>query len=481
MRRVVWGVVGIVGAIGCGSSSTGPHAGGPGISILAGDNQTDTVQSSLIQALVIKVTTPSGTSAAGQVVQFTAVPDTANGGSSTDLLVAPLSSPAYSSSAVDTTNSAGQAAVTVMLGTFARKTRLVIKIPVLGYVDTARYTVTAGAAAAMSFDDTTVYANQAVPLSAAATDRFGNATNAAVSYSVVSGPGTISGTALTVTTFGVVTVKATSGTFSATAHITGVPHGTIAASFMSGTGIASFNLDGSGYHVITSVQAGTVKWSPDGQSLVFDQTQNVGLYYGTPVIHRVTLDGSISDVDTNTSAIDAWPIYSRDGSWVYYERVGSGNTIWRAHPDGSSASVLPVPAGSISFPSVSPNGLNVAYTVYGFGDINVAPIGSGTPTDIGVSALYSQFSPVANVIAFVGGPSTGMFGGPLGIVNSDGTSKAFLTGPNTLYAPQFDWSPDGKWLIAFNELSGHIELISVPGGLVLPLPYTSNLGSPTWH
>jgi hypothetical protein len=46
----------------------------------------------------------------------------------------------------------------------------------------------------------------------------------------------------------------------------------------------------------------------------------------------------------------------------------------------------------------------------------------------------------------------------------------------------FDWSPDGQWLVAADAATGRLDLISASLGTILPLPFTAGQSyvSPTW-
>jgi Tol biopolymer transport system component len=90
-----------------------------------------------------------------------------------------------------------------------------------------------------------------------------------------------------------------------------------------------------------------------------------------------------------------------------------------------------------------------------------------------MQALSASWAPNSNVIAI-------NEIGPISLIHSDGTGLTVLT-TNT-YEPELAWSPDGNWIAARNATSGKIDLLSVATpGLVLTLPYTGGIGSPTWH
>jgi WD40-like Beta Propeller Repeat len=463
------------------SSSTGPSGATshPGINLIAGNQQTDTVQTVLNQALVVQINQSNGAPAANQIVQFQAISaDTTpfpNAGDWCDPV--PLLSNQPVSFVADSTDAQGQASVGIALGTRAGKARLLVRVPALGYVDTATFTVTAGAAASLvTGPDTSVYVNGTVNLHSAVLDRFGNPRTDAVTYSVLSGPAKLSGSTVTITGFGQALIAGMADSKKDTTIITGLPSGSIAASLDAG-GIVTFNLDGSGYKTITSTAAGTVVWAPNGASVAFDQTQGGGTEGGSATLLSATVPaGSVSTLDNSGGSIDAWPAYSRDGSWIYYVKITNSADIWRVHPDGSGDAMVTMQATNpAQFPSPSPDGTQLAYVVPGAANVEILTLATGAQTQLGsVAAISVAWSPSSNQIAFTGAGSV------IGVVNSDGTGQSFLT--TAPYYPQLGWSPDGKWIIARNQSTNKIDLISVTTpNLVLPVGFTGSVGSPSWH
>jgi hypothetical protein len=467
----------VVGA--CGSS-TAPHTSTPhpNIYFFAGNQQTDTVQAVPAQALVVLIT-HNGSLVSNAVVQFEAVSaaDSANpyGGDWVD--VASLSSNQPTSFVAETTNTQGEVAVDLFYGTRAGTAPLVVKVPALGYVDTAKFTVTAGGASTLRSGpaDTAVYVNGTVNLHTAVVDRFGNPRTDPVSYAIVSGPAHLSGSTVTVTAIGRVAVSGRANKATDTSYISGVPSGTMAATLDAG-GVAVFNLDGSHYKTITTQPAGTLVWAPSGSSLVFDATTGGGTSGGGPFLYGITTSGSITAIDNSGGPTDAWPAYSHDGTWIYYTKITDSFDIWRVHPDGTADSLLSATAGSppSEFPSPSPDGTSVAYVVPGDATVEILNLSNGVSTPLGsIVANSTAWSPNENVIAYNAN-------GIISTIHPNGTGQTVLTGAN--YEYQLGWSPDGNWIVARNINTRKIDLISVTTpNLILPLGYTGAMDSPTWH
>jgi Tol biopolymer transport system component len=464
----------ILATAGCGSS-TAPaiKQHNPPISFLAGNGQTDTVQALLQYALIVRVGSgPSGQSSAHQVIRFQSVADSGQYRALVEPLIGGIPQPFLG----DSTDAGGEVGVVVTLGQDAGPAQIVVSVPEFGYVDTARFTVLPGHAVGMfaAPNDTNAYLNGTVTLRTAAVDRYGNPRNDPVSFLVLSGLGTLNGSTLTVQEYGPIQVVGTSDGYIDTTTVFGVPTGSIAASGASGTGIFTFNLDGSGLTQITGAAAGTLKWAPNGSSLVFDQVVN-GLYGATGLLQGIQLNGGQVTTLVNSSIAVAYPQYSRDGQWIYYDAYSITQPMWRVHPDGTGNSLVNMvsPEG-LQFPSPSSDGTQVSYILGSeIGDLKILTLSSGTVVDLGVKGVSDVWSPTGNVIAYLTLSNT------LATINSDGTGqKTIASGP---YGPQFDWSPDGAWLIARNTATSRLELILVATQLVIPLDYTSNYGSPTWH
>jgi hypothetical protein len=457
----------------CSKSSTGPGHGSTGVAFVTGNGQSDTVQAALVQALVVRVVTPAGQAAAHQVVQFVTEPDSLGA----QVYVEPLSSQNPTTFVADTTDASGQTSVVVVMGFVAGPGHLVVRVPVYGYSDTAVFTIKAGNAAGLTLSppDTAVFVDSSVTFTTAVVDRFGNHRSDPVALSVVSGPATLSGTRATATAVGRVVLVATAGKAVDTAGISAVPLGTLAAGGPGG--IVMFNLDGSNYHLIATVPAGTVKWAPSGTQLAFDETIE-GEGGGNGIIGAVDLSGAVTQVD-NSATIAAWPQVSRDGMWVYYCRISNGAVNWRARLDGSggSDSLLSQMPDVDIFETPSSDGLHIAYVAdhSGASDLRVLTLATGAVTSLGLTAWSPTWSPTSDLIAYLAGADDPS---PVAVVHSNGSGPRTLTA-NT-YFNNIDWSPDGQWIVALNAGTRKIDLINATSGMTLPLPFTGSQWSPTW-
>jgi hypothetical protein len=482
-------VVPLAALAACGGSSAimpPPPPVAPQIALLSGNNQADTIQATLVTPLIIQVASRvNGAPAVHQVVrlQSIALPDS-QGYEAYLQPAAPSPVGTIPSQFLpETTDASGKISAIVTLGPRAGHARVVISVPAFDLVDTAVFTVKPGAAIALRAApaDTVLYVDSAVTIRTTAVDRLGNSLNTPIAFTVLSGPVTVSGNTVTTTGFGPAAVVASIDGLRDTTHILIVPTGTIAGSLANGTGIVMFNLDGSGHRQITTVPAANVKWAPSGSSLVFDQA-GIGNVNSAPLL-SVTLDGTVSTLDETPGFVDAFPSYSTDGNWIYFDKysptsTSTGGGIYRVHPNGIGSAAIPA-TYSATYASPSPDGQQVAIAFASGGDIVLADPVTGSVTDLGafgVTGLALTWSP-SKQIAFLPG-----FDGNISAVNADGSNNRVLAHDSPVgYANQFDWSPDGQWIIARNMTTYQLELLSATSNLTIPLPGTGNIVSPTWH
>jgi hypothetical protein len=461
----------------CSTEQTAPKHGSVGVQFISGNGQSDTLQATLAQPLVVRVLDLNGQPAPGQSVAFVG----AAGFEGAQAYAQPPGSQLLDSRVTATTDSTGHASVAVVLGIGAGPAHLIVQVPQYGYSDTAVFTVNPGNAfrVAVSPADTAVYADSSLTLSVAVVDRGDNPRPTdPVSVAVAAGPGTVSGKRVTTTAAGVVTLVASAAMLRDTALVSAVPQGILATGNFGG-GVAVFNLDGSDYHVITNLAAGTIKWAPSGTEVVFDETQG-GEYGGTGVIDATGLSGAITHVDSS-GATGAWPQVSRDGVWVYYSRLdgSAGSVTWRARLDGSGGSdsiVSQMPDFDI-YPAPSRDNLHIAYVAdhNSTTDLRVLTLATGAVRSLGVNAWSPVWSPTADVIAYIAGPGDPA---PIAVINSDGTGARTLT--TATYYGNIDWSPDGQWIVGLNFNSHKIDIVNATSGQTIQLPYTGSEWSPSW-
>jgi Tol biopolymer transport system component len=119
------------------------------------------------------------------------------------------------------------------------------------------------------------------------------------------------------------------------------------------------DLDGSNPVQLTSLAvAGTAtpRWSPDGQTIVFNSTPE-----GQQEIYTVPAAGGRPRRLTSHPANDTIPSFSRDGRWIYFTSTrGGGNRIWRIPATGGDAVQITQDIGVVALEA--PDGQSIFYT-----------------------------------------------------------------------------------------------------------------------
>jgi hypothetical protein len=476
--RSLWLVTICLAACGGGSTPTGTPR--TSLVIISGAGQTDTCLA-LLQPLVVQLTGPG---AAGQPIQFQTTVDKYGRSpvilQRTDTASIPFGTPnLLAMNLVDTTDASGKATVYMRLNEDAPRTALIsVSVPALGIADTVSETVIQGAPVGiLQQNDTAVAIGSTDSLHAYVYDEFFNPRLAdPITYQVVSGPVTVSGTTVTGATLGLAVVGATArGVLTPRlTNITVVPQGTLA--FGNTNGIVVSNLDGSQARAFPVAQVGNVRWSPDGTTIVYDNGSR-GFSVGSLTLHAVTIsDGTTTTIDSGAIG-HYWPHYSRDGAWLYWTDILSGtlgyaSVLWRAHVDGTMKDSIPGTDSSWTS-SPSPDGSQLVYSLLTYSGLRIITLGTGAETTLPVQAFAPRWAPSGTQIAYLA-ISSGA-GGPIDLINADGTGNRVVKANQ--YDFSVDWSPDGQWLIAQNDQTTTFDIINVATGMTLPLPFT---GSTTW-
>jgi Tol biopolymer transport system component/predicted Ser/Thr protein kinase len=119
--------------------------------------------------------------------------------------------------------------------------------------------------------------------------------------------------------------------------------------------------DASGAHQVAlttlgPTAMGSPRWSPDGQTIVFDRYEN-----GHSMIYAVSAEGGKPRRMTSDAFSNIRPSFSRDGKWIYFSSNRTGrNEIWKIPSGGGEAQQLTRNFGSEPFES--PDGKQLYYT-----------------------------------------------------------------------------------------------------------------------
>jgi hypothetical protein len=452
-------------AAACTGDGIGPGAGGrPGIHLVTRLPESDTV-GALLPTLAIEVRDAQGKPAAGTTVQLEAlsVPracDPACGPAPGMFFVQPEGG--YSWLVTLTTDAEGTARAQGVLGTVAGTARMVMRAAPSGYTDTVSVTVRPGATASVRLSpaDTAVQVGRGYTLRAVALDRYGNvAGTPAATLSTFSADVSLQGMQVTGVSFGRAQIQGTIGGMTATAHVSVVPAGTLAATrayWNAPPATVLMALDGSGRTVL----------------MVYDAPDRPDRIYGYH-LSTATTQTLLDVVNHPRVRQAASPRYSPDGAWVWfsgYESSTGNSLLWRMRPDGAGLELITPQeprAVNAAYPFPSPDGTRVVYSgrrtweedLYGLYLLNVAT-GVHTPVT-GGGTSHPRWSPTAEWIS-LSGSSTGR----IYLVRPDGSGFAELPGVSGWIS---EWSPDGRWLLV-QGTQDRWSVVEAATGESVPLP-----------
>lgn len=480
--------IGTAVALGSCTSSTEPGGHSSLLRFVSGEGVTDTVQAFLGQPLLVEVHDSSGALAPiGTLVRFSPM-DSPRG---FEASVEALTATSYFSFATGTTDGAGRTAVLVRLGTTAGTARIVISVPTLNIVDTARFTAKPGAAtqALIAPQDTALYVGRSFTLRGGVADRWGNPRPDPVTWSTT-GPGisVTSDGVVTTSAIGRFTIAASTPQGPTTSKVSVVPPGRLVG--WDGASLPGFivaaDMDGANLTRLASVTDGGVgahpAWIPGTNTVVYTAVDN-----GMQRLYKVDVGGVaqpfFSAALPNVTN-QAEPTPTADGKWVYFSAydsrcVPAAYCLYRARADGSSPEMLGdvISTSRVNWhPAPSPDGARLAFVTdggYAYPNL-VEQIDVPTKTYVS-SVVYGDapaWSPDGTRIAYVA-PT----GGGIVLMNPDATNPRTIAVGDPIGGP-LAWSPDSKWIIGRGWTT--IELVNVATGEVLPLPWAFYLRAPSW-
>ena len=476
--------IGAAVALGSCTSSTEPREHSSLLRFLSGEGIADTVQAFLGQPLIVEVHDSSGALAPiGTLVSFGAM---SSAGGQPEAWVRAVTGTAYYPLATAPTDGAGQAGVLVRLGTIAGTARIVISVPTLHILDTARFTATPGAAtqAFIAPLDTALFVGKSFKLRGGVADQWGNPRPGPVTW-IATGPGisVTSDGVVTASAIGRFTIAASTSKGATTSKVSVVPPGLLVGAVSDGASLVTADMDGGHLTKVASMADGGIgahpAWIPGTNTIVYTTLDN-----GMQRLYKVDVgsppqpffSGALPNVTHQ-----AEPTPTADGKWVYFSAydsrcVPTDYCLYRARSDGSSPEMLGdvISKSSVSWhPAPSPDGARLAFVVnWGYPYSNLV-LQIDVPTKTYVSnTVYGDapaWSPDGKRIAYL--PPTG---GGIGLMNPD-TSDPRTIAAGELFIGPLAWSPDSNWIIARGWST--IELINVATGEVLPLPWAFYLRS----
>jgi len=242
--------------------------------------------------------------------------------------------------------------------------------------------------------------------------------------------------------------------------------------------------DGSDLLQLTTGDAASPRWSPDGSTLAFTMPQADGSWQ----IATIPAGGGAATLLTSGPGMSELPSWSPDGSWIAYDHSpqiggpGFHNVLYRMNADGTNPRLLGNPDTFDVQPAVSPDGTKVAFLRLNadgvFGTLWVRDITSGDERQLvaaGVDVETPSWSPDGRWIMYTGDPLTILrvasdgSGTPVVIVDATKNPRAYKAsyspdGRRILFGcngPDGDAictaNPDGSGLALIGDLPGYIE------------------------
>ena len=451
-------------ALACAACSDNGPSGDSGVTVVAGANQSDTVLTTLVQALVVDVISDQA-AAQGVIVRF----DAKLADDQPTLLVAPLvGQSVFSPSTAIATDSRGRASVRIQLGAIAGPAEVLISVPELGFSTTATYTVEPGLPFALIVapQDTVVEVGATFGSRSTVTDRLGNPLDEPVTLVEPSSNLTVAGSQITAGAPGRGTVSVRAGALSDVLRVFIGPRSAISG--LTSTALLIFETNGSIATNAPLSRAGgpfTADWSPDGQLLVADDRGGGRLRLIQPNGQAITLGASTED----------WPLYpefSPDGQWIYYSRSDQGWHIRRMRPDGSEDQAVPSIPGNHVAPTLSPDGRSMAVVNLEPDRIEIFDFASRTLSEIAAAAHSPSWSPDGSRIAFVNTTSN-----RIEVMNPDGSGRHVVSPAGRQFELGLDWTQDGLFILAFDKDAEEIVALDPESQTVLEYRSTG-IGAP---
>jgi len=475
----------------CGGDSTGPGSGKPGIRAVAGAGITDTVDAAPLQALVVEVRGQDGALASGVVVRFEPKPvdETQPYYSEPTMRVCPLSAQncaAYYGVVTDTTDTRGRAKVTVQLGRVLGPGVVRLTVPEFGLSDSATYTITAGAPAAVivAGGDTTLDIGGTATLSGRVVDRYNNPRTEATTLSA--GPGsaiTLNAATGTVTAreMGTQWILVRYNTLVDSASVRVVPAGRLLVWSSPEQAVRLVNINGSGERTIVTGVA-----SDYGAFPQFDGTrQRITLHtgsqsYGGPSNTLLVIDttgASRRDIIGFSSIMVTR--YLADGTIMVVglsstDASHPGYSLWRVATDNTITFVASLPgfAGSYGGADVSHDGTRVAYLAASVSpsELRLLDVASGTTTVLDVNANSPRWSAQDDRIVYLSTPS-GYYNsdGTATVINANGSGRKVLN--SFIFSPGMSWSPDGTYVVGRATDYSGFRVVRVSDGAAVSLKF----------
>lgn len=210
-------------------------------------------------------------------------------------------------------------------------------------------------------------------------------------------------------------------------------------------------------------------WSPDGNHIVFVSDKD-----GSRDLYLVSADGALQQRLTNSLLQEQHPTWSPDNTRIAFS-TGHNESVYVINIDGSDQRKL----GDGHSPTWSPDSTHLAFTSPQSGILITDVMGTTVQTlNVGT---HPHWSPDGTHFAFLTIFKAGVRAS-LGVVQVDGSNLRILI-EDIPWDTDFQWSPNGQWLVFTNGATlepehRSISVINIDGS---ERTWLADGSQPTWQ
>ena len=371
-------------------------------------------------------------------------------------------------------------------------------MPEFGFVDSATYTVNAGAPVSLraAVADTLLNIGDTASIRGTAYDRYSNIRAASVTFSASVGDalsvnattGVIAGTAM-----GAQFVLARLGSLIDSVRVVVLPQGRL-VTWSNNRTLQLLDIDGTNVRLLlaSAISEWDVvpQFDPTRQRVTFHVTGKT-LFNGAPNV-VVVLDTTgasrrdILDADSKFLQVYAQRLFADGSILVFALRSTNPSTgVWRVAVDGTISLVAAVSASGMASGDIAPDGSKFAYVSRNASDgtnsLHVLTFATGADVIVTRDARAPRWSRQSDRLVYLIPKNVGGTTGFPAVVQADGSNMRQLGTYEVNHG--LSWSPDAQYIIGSSSPSNNVyqlRLMRVSDGLSLLLP-VAPYREPDWR